>query len=185
LTVIPFLTLNSGGCVVDRGGAVCSGGIIGDTLTSNAITSVSSVSSLLGSDSARWTNHAWLTDIETKASNVDVAVAPDEKSAEDGLGKDIEDTVEDSFRVRGDNVPTLGQAPSDGVQEPETDCPDAANGVSPIDVGTEHASVAATFEDNGPGDKEEGNAAEDEIAPFVGALDQGPDQASDNHDLID
>lgn len=36
-------------------------------------------------------------DVQTKITRVDVAVAPDQESAEDRLGEDVEDTVEDGL----------------------------------------------------------------------------------------
>ena len=130
---------------------------------------------LLRSGGTRHTIHAWLMYVDTKASDIDVAVSPDEESAEDRFSEDIKDTVKDSFRVGSDDVTTLRQAPSNWVQEPQADGPDAANSVGPADVGTENTGVAATLKDDCPGDEEEGNAAENEVAPFVGALDQSTD----------
>jgi hypothetical protein len=54
-------------------------------------------SSLLRSESAGWVSHAWLADVEAKTSDVDVAVTPDEESAEDRLSEDIENAIENSF----------------------------------------------------------------------------------------
>jgi hypothetical protein len=45
-------------------------------------------------------------------------VAPDEESAEDGLGEEIEDTVEDGFRVGRNNVATFAKTPGDWVEAP-------------------------------------------------------------------
>lgn len=49
-----------------------------------------------------------VADHETQASGVDVAMAPEEESTEDGLGHDVENTVEDGLGVGRDNVATLG-----------------------------------------------------------------------------
>ena len=112
-------------------------------------------------------------------------MAPEEESAEDGLGENVKDTVEDSFRVRCDDVATLAHAPRNGIDAPKTDDPDSAHGVELINICAECGSVAATVEDNRAGNDEEGNDAKDEKSPFVGAVNQGTDQTSDNHDLID
>lgn len=48
-----------------------------------------------------------ITDVETKTGKIDVAVSPDKKSTEDWLGENIEDTVEYSLTVRGDDVTAL------------------------------------------------------------------------------
>lgn len=39
--------------------------------------------------------------------------------SEDGLGEDVQDTVEDHLRSRGDAVTTVGKTPGDGVEGPE------------------------------------------------------------------
>jgi hypothetical protein len=139
-------------------------------------------SSLLGSRSSIRT---WDTKVKAQATNVDIAMAPEEKSAKDGLAEDVENTVEGSFGVRRDDIPAFTHAPGDGVQEPEADNPSCAYSVDPVDIGTEITSMATGIEEDGPGDEEEGKSAEDEVAPFIGGFDQGANQKSDNEDLID
>ena len=81
-------------------------------------------------------------------------MAPEEKSAKDGLAEDVENTVEDSFGVRRDDIPAFTHAPGDGVQAPETDSPKTADSVDSVDIGTEITSKATSIEDDGPGDEE-------------------------------
>jgi hypothetical protein len=45
-------------------------------------------------------------DSKTKSRWVDVAVAPDEKGAEDGLSKEVKHAIEDSLAIRSDDVTT-------------------------------------------------------------------------------
>jgi len=97
-------------------------------------------------------------------------MAPEEESAKDGLGEEVENAIEDSFRIRCDDVPAFAHAPGDRVQEPETDSPKAANSVNPVDVGTEITSLATSIEDDSPSDEEEGRNTEDEVTPFIGAF---------------
>lgn len=59
-----------------------------------------------------------ITDVKTKSCRVNVSVAPKEQSAKDWLGEDVEDTVEDSFGIRSNNIATLGQTPGNWVDEP-------------------------------------------------------------------
>lgn len=108
-----------------------------------------------------------IADEETQTGGVNIAVAPQEERAEDGLGHDVEDAVEDGFGVGRDDVAALGEAPGDGVEEPEEDGPDAADEVDAGDVGAERGGVLAGGPGHGPGDPEEGEAAEDEVAPLV------------------
>jgi hypothetical protein len=60
-----------------------------------------------------------VVDVETKTGRVNTAVTPDEKSTEDGLGDQVEDTVEDGLRVGRDDVATLADTPGERVQDPE------------------------------------------------------------------
>ena len=108
-----------------------------------------------------------IADVDTKLSRVDVAVSPEEKSAENGLGEDIKDTVEDGFAIGGDDVSPLGQSPGNWVQEPEEDGPDAADEVGTMNFSTQSKSMSAGDEYNIVGDKEEGHHAEGEVSPLV------------------
>lgn len=107
-------------------------------------------------------------DVKTESGGLDVAMAPQEESTEDGLGHDVEDTVEDGFGIGGDDVAALAEAPGDGVQEPEADGPDAADGVGFGDVAAERCGVLAGGDGHGEGDPQECRAAEDEITPLMG-----------------
>ena len=49
----------------------------------------------------------------------DVAVAEEQQETKDGLGDDVENTVEDGFRVGMDDITTFAKTPSDGVEEPD------------------------------------------------------------------
>jgi hypothetical protein len=158
---------------LDSGRVVC--GAVGGAWTSN----------LFGSWSSRCSICIWHTKVKAQATNVDIAMAPEEESAKDRLGEDVENAVEGSFGVRRDDVPAFAHAPGDRVQEPETNSPKAANSVNPVDIGTEITSMATSIEEDGPSDEEEGNTAEDEVTPFIGAFDQGANQTSDDHDLFD
>jgi len=166
-----------------------SGGIlaVGNTLTSNASISAGGisvrvsigVSVLLVADVVDR-----VADVESETRRLDVAMTPEKESTKNWFGKDIENTVEDGLGIRGDDVATLAQTPGDWVQEPKTDGPDTADSVGLVDISSKVAGVGAAFEDNGPGDKEEGNTSESEVAPFVGALDECTNETGHNHDLV-
>lgn len=115
--------------------------------------------------SSRWVIIV-VANMEAKSSRIDFAVTPEKKSTEDGFSQDIEDAVEDGFRVWSDDVATLAEAPSDGIQEPEEDSPNAADEVGPGDVGAKTYSVLASGEGDSPRDPEEGDAAKDVVAPL-------------------
>lgn len=55
---------------------------------------------------------------ETKTSRIDVLVAPDEESTEDGLREEVEHAVENGFGVGRDDVAAFCEAPGYGVKDP-------------------------------------------------------------------
>jgi len=125
-----------------------------------------------------------VVDAKTEGRGVDVAVAPEEEEAEDRLGQDVQDTVEDSFGVRSDDVSTLGKSPGDRVQEPEEDGPGGADEVGAADFAADGGGVLAANEDDVPGDEEESRTAEYEVAPLVAGDDEGADETGDDHDFV-
>ena len=70
-----------------------------------------------------------IANMQTESGRIDVAVAPEQQSAKDGLGHDIKNAVKDGFRVWSDDVSALAQTPSDRIEEPQEDGPDTADGV--------------------------------------------------------
>jgi len=125
-----------------------------------------------------------VVDVETKTGRVDATVAPDEKSTEDRLGDQVEDTVEDSFRIGGDNIATLADTPGDRVEDPEKSGERAAHGEAAADILAENIGVTATFPDENPDNVKESNAAEDEVTPLVRAANEGTDETSNDHDFV-
>lgn len=105
-----------------------------------------------------------ITDVDAKALNVNVAVTPEEYSSEDDLGSKIENTVGDSLRIWGNDVPTFGNTPDDGVDQGDGNGPDGKNVVQAEDIGTESTSISTAFIKDGIGDKEECSNTECEEA---------------------
>jgi hypothetical protein len=101
-----------------------------------------------------------VVDVQTKRGGVDAAVAPDEQSAEDRLGKDVEHAVESSLGVGGDEVAALAHAPGDGVQGPQDGGQRATDHEGAADVAAQGVGVAARFPAEHVEDVEEGDAAE-------------------------
>ena len=125
-----------------------------------------------------------VADVETESSRVDFAVTQEEQSAEDWLSHDVENTVEDSFRIRGDDVATFAKTPGDWVDKPKEDGPDTAEEEGPVNVRAESISMLACDPCNIPGDEEECNRRKDEITPFVGRRNESTDKTSNNHDFV-
>lgn len=48
-----------------------------------------------------------IVDVKTELGGGQVAVTPEQQETKDGLGKDIQDTVENGFRVRSNDVSSL------------------------------------------------------------------------------
>jgi len=126
-----------------------------------------------------------VVDVETEASRVNVTVTEDEESTEDRLGDQIEDTVEDSLRVRRDDIATLADTPGKRVKDPEKGGERAAHGEAAADILTENVGVTAALPDKDPNNVEESSATEGEVTPLVGATDKSTNETSDNHDFID
>lgn len=107
-----------------------------------------------------------LTDAEAKLSWVDVTMAPEKKSTKHRLRQQIEDTVEYSFAIRGNDIATFRKTPGNRVQEPQENGQDTANIVGATDIWTESECVLTRNEDQDVHDVQEGNAAEDIISPL-------------------
>ena len=125
-----------------------------------------------------------VVDVEAKTGRVNAAVAPDEESAEDGLGEEVEDTVEDGLGVGGDDIATLAETPGDWVEEPEEGGERAADEEGAADILAHGVGVLAGLEGEHVRDVEEGGAAESVVAPLVASVDEGADETSHDHDLV-
>lgn len=98
-------------------------------------------------------------DGHANVGRIDVAVAPDEKSAEARLSDEVEDTVEDGLGVGRDDVATLAETPGDGIQDPKEGCQRAAVNEALADLSSVTASVAAGFPGKLVEDVEKGDTA--------------------------
>jgi hypothetical protein len=79
--------------------------------------------------------------VEADLNWVDVAVAEEENGTKDWLGKEVEDTVEDGFRVWRNDIAALAEAPSDRVDEPEEDGPETAGEIGCVDCSANMSSI--------------------------------------------
>ena len=71
---------------------------------------------------------AWvILDAEAEDSRVNIAVTHDQNGTEDWLGKEVENAVEDGFRVRRNDISSLAETPSNRIDKPEEDSPRAAD----------------------------------------------------------
>lgn len=125
-----------------------------------------------------------ILDQKSKTSRVDVAMSEDQNGAEDWLGKEIEDTVEDSLAIRGDKVTTLAQTPRNWVESPEERCERASHKEDGADILAESAGIPACLPDENVKDVEKSEHAECPVSPFVRSLHKRSDQASYDHNLV-
>ena len=86
--------------------------------------------------------------------------------AEDGLGQDVQDTIEGSLAIWGDDIATLAETPGDGVEEPEEDGPYASDEVNFANVRAQMVGMLAGGPSDSPGDHEEGEHAKGPVAPL-------------------
>jgi hypothetical protein len=68
-----------------------------------------------------------LSDAQSQSTGVDGLMAPEKEEGEDWLGDQVKDTIEDGLGIRVDNIATLGNAPCDGIEEPDENGQHAAN----------------------------------------------------------
>lgn len=108
-----------------------------------------------------------------------------ENSSKDGLGQDIENTVEDGLRVGVDNVGSFADAPSDRVQEPEEEGPDTTNQECSVYIFTESHGVFPGRPDEVPCNGKESCHGEHEVTPLVRRADQSANETSDDHDFVE
>jgi len=90
---------------------------------------------------------------------------PDEDEAEDDLGEDVEDSVDDDLLVNSGNEATLRDTPGDGVTDVENEGAEADNVVELANLGVDLVGRAAEGEDEGNGDGDTAEEAEGEEGP--------------------
>ncbi|KAI6765677.1 hypothetical protein HG530_006747 [Fusarium avenaceum] len=59
---------------------------------------------------------------ESKTGRVNVAMTPKKQGTKHGLGKDVQNAVEDGFRVGRNKIASLADTPGNGVENPENSC---------------------------------------------------------------
>jgi hypothetical protein len=128
-------------------------------------------------------------------------MAEEEQRTKDRLRDKIENTVEDSLRVRRDDVAALTDTPGNGVQDPDDGCQATARYKYLANILADVVGVLASFPGELIDDINEGDAAyimlvrvltvrrrieltESKVSPLVGALDQSANKTSNNHDLV-
>lgn len=72
--------------------------------------------------------------VDAETCRVNVAVAKNEKSTENGLGADVKDTVEDRLSIGGDKVATFAETEGNWVEAPKEESPGAAHDEDLADV---------------------------------------------------
>ena len=126
-----------------------------------------------------------VVDVQAEPARVDVAVAPDEQSTKDRLGKNIEDAIEDGLRVRRDVVATLAQTPGDGVKSPQKRSQGTTLQESGADILTHCVGVLPSFPCKLVDDVEQSSATKGEVSPLVAGANESASKTSDDHNLID
>ena len=86
---------------------------------------------------------------------------------EDWLRQDVENAVDDSFRIGRDDITTFGETPSDRVNEPQEDCPGTAHDEGAANGSAKGVHVLASDDDNIECSEEEGETGENKVSPLV------------------
>jgi len=157
-------------------GAVGSGTGEGRVVDSSVLLSVGVVD---GSSTLRV-----LSRLELESSEVFSGKEEEVDEEEDGLGQNIEDTVEDHLRVGGDLRRTIGETPSDGVKKPENAEDRSRDGESSGESATEVSDGLPCGTEENPPNVDQSNHTECEQAPLVRRWDQGTNETSDDHDNV-
>lgn len=117
---------------------------------------------------------------ETETGVVELGDGHDVDEAVDGLGEEIEDTVEDHLRGGGDDVSSIGDTPGDRVEEPEGREDDGRGHVGLVEVRAEASGRGATGTEEDDPDTDEGGATEGEESPLVDGGNESTDETSDD-----
>lgn len=136
-----------------------------DTVVSSILSSVCRNGMLLPVMS-RFTQSV-VPEVKTQIASINVSVTPKEEESEDRLGNQIKDAVKDSLRIRMNHISALGNAPGDGIKEPDEDGENTTHVVGAADGTSKGTGMATAFEEEAPDDVEESCAAEDEVTPLV------------------
>lgn len=80
------------------------------------------------------------------------------------LCNNIQDAVEDSLRVRRNDVSSLTDTPGNGVEQPHGECYNTANEVDSVHVGTKSLGMIAAITRKLVEDSKHGGAANGEEA---------------------
>jgi hypothetical protein len=125
-----------------------------------------------------------VVDVQAESGGVDVAVTPDEQTAKNRLGQDIENAVKNGLRVGRNVVATLAQAPGNGVESPQESGQGAAHEESLANILAHGVGVLASFPGEHVDDVGERKAAEGEVAPLITGPDECANKTSDDHDPV-
>lgn len=121
---------------------------------------------------------------EEGAVTGDGLARPDEDKAEDNLGEDVEDSVDDELLVNSGDEATLRDTPGDGVGNVGKERAEANNVVELANLGVDLVGRATEGEDEGNGDGDTGEDAEGKERPSgVETLgDGGGEEGTDRDD---
>lgn len=120
-----------------------------------------------------------------KSSEVELGQLEQVNHGKDGLGKNVEDTVEDHLRVGRDDISTVGKTPGDGVKQPEEREDGGRGGEGRLVSGTKNSSRDSSGTREDPPDVEEGDTSKGEVTPFVGRLNKTSNETGDDHDQVE
>lgn len=101
-----------------------------------------------------------------KTSWFNTTVTPEQESAEDRLGQNVQNSVEHSLGVGRDDVTTLGESPGNRVEEPEEGGPRTDGDVGSRDISANGSCVLTASPDECPDDPKESDTSKGEVSPL-------------------
>jgi hypothetical protein len=129
-------------------------------------------------------------------------VTKEKESSEYWLRKDVKNAVENSLRVRGNDVSAFGNTPCNWIQNPEKSRESTAHEICTADIFTERVGVLAGLKSELVDDVEEsdatfmqmsgrirlkngGNLTKGKVSPLVVANNESTNKTGYDHDPID
>ncbi len=111
--------------------------------------------------------------LTAQTSGIDLTMEPQQESAEDELGEDVQNPIEDRLGIGCDDIATFRESPADWIQEPQEDQVRTKGAVGFGDIWAESGRVLASGHQNDIGDPKQASKSKGEVAPLRGIVSHG------------
>ncbi len=111
--------------------------------------------------------------LTAQTSGIDLTMEPQQESAVDELGEDVQNPIEDRLGIGCDDIATFRESPADWIQEPQEDQVRTKGAVGFGDIWAESGRVLASGHQNDIGDPKQASESKGEVAPLRGIVSHG------------